>query len=303
MGKIPSPFVSVIVPVYNDPARLKTCLQALEEQTYPKDGYEVIVVDNGSDESIEPVVAHFPQAKAAYEAHPGSYAARNTGIAGAKGDVLAFTDSDCIPASNWIESGVAVLLRVPNCGIIGGQLVPSFEKPEHPTAIELYEVIMYYCQERFVNGVKFSVTANLFTFKHIFEHVGNFKSTLKSGGDREWGQRVAPFGYQFMCAGEVVEITGVIIGAFAFFDRKRHETSVFPGKTVPLNPYSAARLVFRDTLDLFERGFRTFLALRTNETGMVQGSQPECPKNQQFPEYSELCRKSGPPAISLSERW
>ena len=57
MSKLSTPFVSVIIPVYNDPERLKTCLQALEEQTYPKSAYEVIVVDNGSDESIEPLVA------------------------------------------------------------------------------------------------------------------------------------------------------------------------------------------------------------------------------------------------------
>jgi len=61
---IPAPFVSVIIPVYNDPIRLKTCLQALEEQTYPQNAYEIIVVDNGSDESIEPIVAEFSQAKA-----------------------------------------------------------------------------------------------------------------------------------------------------------------------------------------------------------------------------------------------
>jgi glycosyltransferase involved in cell wall biosynthesis len=56
-------FVSVIIPVYNDPVRLKTCLQVLAEQTYPNEAYEVIVVDNGSDESIEPIVAEFSQVK------------------------------------------------------------------------------------------------------------------------------------------------------------------------------------------------------------------------------------------------
>ena len=75
-----TPFVSVIIPVYNDPIRLQTCLQALEDQTYPKSSYEVIVVDNGSDESIEPIVAEFSQAKATYKAQPGSYAASNKGI-------------------------------------------------------------------------------------------------------------------------------------------------------------------------------------------------------------------------------
>ena len=64
MNEMPTPFVSVIIPVYNDSIRLRTCLQALEEQTYPKNAYEVIVLIYGSDESIEPIVAEFSQAKA-----------------------------------------------------------------------------------------------------------------------------------------------------------------------------------------------------------------------------------------------
>lgn len=64
MSKASNPFVSVIIPVYNDPIRLKICLQVLEKQTYPENAYEVIAVDNGSDESIEPIVAGFNQAKA-----------------------------------------------------------------------------------------------------------------------------------------------------------------------------------------------------------------------------------------------
>jgi len=104
MSEVSPPFVSVIIPVYNDPIRLRTCLQALEEQTYPKSMYAVIVVDNGSDESIEPIVAEFSQMKTSYEPHPRSYAARNKSLSPARGEVIAFTDSDCIPAPDWIET-------------------------------------------------------------------------------------------------------------------------------------------------------------------------------------------------------
>ena len=101
--------VSVIIPVYNDAERLKLCLDALARQTYPGDRYEVIVVDNGSQQDPELVTSRYEQVTLAHEACRGSYAARNTGLALARGDVLAFTNSDCIPAADWIEHGVARL--------------------------------------------------------------------------------------------------------------------------------------------------------------------------------------------------
>ncbi|NJR70570.1 MAG: glycosyltransferase family 2 protein [Synechococcales cyanobacterium CRU_2_2] len=83
----PAIFVSVIVPVYNDPQGLRRCLAQLEQQTYPRDRFEVIVVDNDSDPvaEIQGVVAQFAQARYVYEAVPGSYAARNRGIQVARG--------------------------------------------------------------------------------------------------------------------------------------------------------------------------------------------------------------------------
>ena len=98
-------FVSVIIPVFNDAERLKICLTALEKQTYPQDYYEVIVVDNGSDENLENVVKQFTQAKLAYYPELGSYAARNHGIALAKGEILAFTDADLYSRTRLAHNG------------------------------------------------------------------------------------------------------------------------------------------------------------------------------------------------------
>ncbi|WP_406672106.1 glycosyltransferase, partial [Natronospira sp.] len=87
--------VAVIVPVYDDARRLAGCLRALEEQTYPADRYQVLVVDNGSGEDIAGVCRAFPRVRCVSEPRPGSYAARNKGIACTEGEFLAFTDSDC----------------------------------------------------------------------------------------------------------------------------------------------------------------------------------------------------------------
>ncbi len=193
------PFVSVIVPVFNDAIRLKQCLFALEQQTYPHHRYEVVVVDNGSDvdQHIAELVRPFEQATLAYESQPGSYAARNRGIVVAKGAVIAFTDADCTPAFDWIEQGVRALLANPECGFVAGKIEPSFLDKDHPTPIELYESLWYALpQQEFVEKHHFGATANMFTFARVIQQVGAFDGSLKSNGDREWGQRVYAASYQ-----------------------------------------------------------------------------------------------------------
>ena len=197
MSNSSQPFVSVVIPVFNDAERLKTCLDALANQTYPKSLYEIIVVDNGSDEDIEGLVSRFEQAHLTYESCPGSYAARNKGISLTKGEIIAFTDADCVPALDWIEKGTANLLRLPNCGLVAGRIDLFFKDPAQPTAAELYEtVLMSFPQKKFVEEKQYGVTANLFTFKKVIEDVGHFNDAIKSGGDLEWGQRVFAAGYQ-----------------------------------------------------------------------------------------------------------
>jgi glycosyltransferase involved in cell wall biosynthesis len=191
-------FVSVIIPVFNDAARLKFCLAALETQSYPQSHYEVIVVDNGSDndQDIQGVVAGFKQAIVTQELIPGSYAARNKGISLAKGEIIAFTDADCIPATDWIEKGVQHLLNTPNCGLVAGEIKVFFKNPERLTPVELFEKVTAFKQKEYLEKYKYGATANLFTFKSVIEDVGYFNNNLKSSGDLEWGVRVAAFNYQ-----------------------------------------------------------------------------------------------------------
>ncbi|WP_322744411.1 MULTISPECIES: glycosyltransferase [unclassified Coleofasciculus] len=197
--------MSVIIPVYNDAERLKLCLEALENQTYPKTGYEVIVVDNASDEAadIKGVVAQFGQAIAAYESTPGSYAARNKGISLAKGEVIAFTDADCIPASDWIEKGVENLLKVSNCGLLAGNIEVFPKDINRPTLVELFEIANAFPQKQHLRDMKYGATANLLTFKSVIQEVGTFNQDLKSGGDLDWGRRVYDHGYEQVYAEEV----------------------------------------------------------------------------------------------------
>ncbi|MEM8779903.1 MAG: glycosyltransferase [Cyanobacteria bacterium P01_G01_bin.49] len=192
------PFVSVIIPVYNDAERLQKCLTALRDQSFPKDRYEIIVIDNASDEeqTIKTVVSQFSQAHYSYEAIPGSYAARNQGLSLAKGEIIAFTDADCIPSSDWLEKGINILLSHPNCGLVAGKIELFFKDSSQPTPVELYESVTAFPQEKLLSEYHGAATANLFTYYKVFDQVGLFDASLKSNGDLEWGSRVYQQGYE-----------------------------------------------------------------------------------------------------------
>lgn len=184
-----SPAVSVIIPVYNDGIRLARCLQALAVQSLGMGRFEVIVVDNGSHDSPETVVAGFPFARLLTEVLPGSYNARNAGAAIARGKWLAFTDSDCRPHRDWLANAVDYFDAHPAVSAIGGRI--ELDSRVKPSAAELYERIYAFRQDRYVGQHGFAATANLIVRRSVFEEVGAFDGARKSGGDLEWGQRLA----------------------------------------------------------------------------------------------------------------
>lgn len=190
------PFVSVIVPAYNAHDALSPCLESLERQSYPRHRYEVIVVDNGSFPSLESLVSRFPRVIYEFEARPSSYAARNRGLSRAVGEVLAFTDADCIADEDWLQNGVRRLQQTPRCGLVGGKIELFFQIEGKPSLAELCDQLIFgFEQQRYVEEERFAATANAFAFRAVVEAVGGFDSALKSGGDVDLGNRIATAGY------------------------------------------------------------------------------------------------------------
>lgn len=183
-----------MIPVYNDTQRLQECIKTLQKQTYPKECFEIVIIDNGSEDDIS-VIGNYPNVHLGYEIQPGSFAARNKGILVSRGDIFAFMDSDCLSSPDWLKYGVEALLKNKKCGIVGGA-INFFFKKDKPNIIELYDSLFFLQQERYVKEINIAVTANLFTFKKLFYKVGFFDSKLKSGGDGEWCKRVFDNGYK-----------------------------------------------------------------------------------------------------------
>ena len=200
------PFVSVIVPFFGaDMEQLDRCINAILAQEYPRDRLEVIVVDN----NVRPVLNDRYRSSATFlsvihELQPGSYRARNRGISIARGEVYAFTDSDCVPSKDWVLSGVRLLQETPNCGLVAGRVVLTFVNLNLPGLFEIYDLCINLRQEEFVREFHFGATANMITHSAVFEKVGRFNEEFLSGGDCEWGQRVWKMGYQQVFASDAV---------------------------------------------------------------------------------------------------
>jgi len=103
------PFVSVVVPTCNRRADIETCLRSLVNQTYAP--YEIIISDDASTDDtpafMERFMADHPAAPVRYlrgDVHQGANPARNRGVREARGELIAFTDSDCIAEPAWLEN-------------------------------------------------------------------------------------------------------------------------------------------------------------------------------------------------------
>jgi GT2 family glycosyltransferase len=121
-GNAPPPFVSIIIPTYRRAAALPACLNALAQLHYPRDRFEVIVVDDGGGASTAAVVAPFRDRldlTRLEQPHAGAAAARNRGASHARGEIVAFTDDDCRPAADWLAAIAARLAPDRTQGIAG----------------------------------------------------------------------------------------------------------------------------------------------------------------------------------------
>lgn len=199
--------VTVIIPTYNDSQRLHLCLDALAKQTYPLELLQVLVVDNNSTESCRPIVDQYPFATYLFEEQPGSYHARNAALAYEPlGEIIAFTDSDCLPEANWLEEAINALMGADdNVGAIGGH-VEMFTRTSTPNIAELYDMVTGFDQVGYITKENFAVTANLVSKKSIIKDVGPFNADLKSSGDKDWCQRMVKKGYKIQfCKTAVVK--------------------------------------------------------------------------------------------------
>ncbi len=191
--------VSVIVPVRDDPAGVEALLAGLDAQTFPRDAFEFVVGDDGSEPGSLDAVQNVDGPIRIVRGPPlTSYAARNRAACVARGRILAFVDSDCVPDRRWLERGYAALDQA---DLVAGEVV--FVCPDAPKVWSLLTIDMFLDQGRNVAKER-AATANLLVRRALFDELGGFDDSLPSGGDYDFVRRAVGRGARLAFAPDAV---------------------------------------------------------------------------------------------------
>lgn len=196
-----SPLVSVVVPAHNAEETLDALITSILESEYPGDRIEVIIVDNNSTDSTREIIGKYPVIPLSESEIQSSYAARNRGIQRAHGEIIAFTDSDCVVNRRWILEGVRVLTEG-KVDLAGGKIEFTFSSRK--ATAELCDAARHMRNDRYIATVKGSTTANLFVRADLFRKIGPFSSMVRSGGDILWTRKATASGYSLVYAPKAI---------------------------------------------------------------------------------------------------
>jgi glycosyltransferase involved in cell wall biosynthesis len=201
---VTEPFISVVAPTYNRRASLQRLLEALERQSFPATQFEVIVVDDGSSDGTPDFVRAWPASyglQVLEQQHAGPAAARNRGVAAARGELIVFLDDDVVPAPDLLHEHVTTHAEQPNAVVIGPMSPPGdWPRPiwvrwEEEQLLSQYHAMiagLWSCTAR-----QF-YTGNASLARARFVEAGGFDVTFQRAEDVELGYRLHDLGATFV---------------------------------------------------------------------------------------------------------
>lgn len=195
---------SIVIPVYNDSQGIRDTLDSILENT--KGDPEIIVVDNNSTDETPRMIRQYADCHNHIHLYferdvQSSYAARNTGIEYATGDVIVLLDADQTVTESWLSDGLEQRRKrgahyfAPNV---------QLTLPKDVNITGRYNYLTGFPIEEFIQNQRFAPTACLFVTRSLINDVGKFDERLISGGDKEFGNRVANAGYELHYAPSIV---------------------------------------------------------------------------------------------------
>jgi glycosyltransferase involved in cell wall biosynthesis len=201
-------FFSIVIPTRNRPAQLKACLESISRLDYPADRFEVIVVDDGSQTSLERVVSPFREQidlTLFSQRNSGPGIARNHGAGKARGRLLAFTDDDCMPAADWLKALAARFAGTPDRAI-GGRTLNALPGNPYSSTSQAIMDFVYAHYNANPDHPRFFASNNLAMPADLFNSIDGFDRgwPLAASEDRELCDRWLQYGYRMTYAPEAV---------------------------------------------------------------------------------------------------
>lgn len=189
-----NPSVSIVIPVYNAQKTIKKCLEALCAQSYSN--IEIIAVDDGSGDDSRAIIATFERVMYVYQENAGPAAARNAGARRAQGDIILFTDSDCLAHEDWASVVVAVF-EDDSVAVVAGSY--GIANAEFLLARAVHREILFRHQN-LVRHPKVFGSYNFAIQRKVFEACGGFSCKYRqaSGEDNDLSYRLVKAGYKIV---------------------------------------------------------------------------------------------------------
>ena len=167
------PFISVIVPSYNESKFIRFCMESLINLNYPQDKFEIIVVDNGStDDTVSICSEYTPKIYVAPDLTVGGL--RNFGARKANGQIYAFIDADCVADSSWLINAINSLKNEEY--IIGS-------KYNIPSDARWIEKVWFSQKPKGKTEVTYINSGNMILPKNLFNEIGGFNESIRTGED------------------------------------------------------------------------------------------------------------------------
>jgi len=218
--------VSVIVPTHNRKALLEACIGSLFGQDYPQDDYEVVIVDDSSNDGTQEMVRRLAQRhknlRYFKEKKKGPAAARNLGASVSHGEIICFTDDDCVVSASWVRDMFAAHKGNPGVSAIGGYTEVD---PNNTKAVTSQFLSTGAIKLR-LNGreeVAFFPTCNVSYKRDIFEEEKfNESFPFPAGEDLEFCWRLFKAGKKFVHSPEIKVFHDCHRGSFLSFLRQAY---------------------------------------------------------------------------------
>lgn len=203
-----NPSFSVVVATRNRPAQLERCLASLARLNYPRECYEVVVVDDGGYPEAQSVVSRVEQkmrVTCLRVAHGGPAAARNAGVAASAGEMIAFTDDDCAVDPQWLRR-LAAQFSGRRGAVVGGKVVNALVSNRYSSASQGLQDFLYrwYHEER-GGELRFFTTNNLALSWSDFQSIGGFDESFTfASEDRDLSDRAIAAGLSLIYAPDAI---------------------------------------------------------------------------------------------------